>query len=89
MGCAVAGATLKVPAVAVRIRYLKVYSPCGNCSKKKFVPESLISSYQQIPKSHLCLEMLVAGSNPAPRGSRRWSATPARRGWCWVSARLS
>jgi len=35
MGWTVAEATLNFPAIAERMRYLKVYSPWGRCSKKK------------------------------------------------------
>ncbi len=40
----VAGPTRKVPAMLALTRYLSVYSPAGSHSKKKFVPESRISS---------------------------------------------
>jgi hypothetical protein len=45
MDWAVAGPTRKVPAMATRRRYLKVYSPAGSCSKKKLLPLSRTSSY--------------------------------------------
>src|ERR1700736_2968829 len=53
MDWTVAGETLKTPDMLARSRYLNVYSPTGSCSKKKFVPESRVSSYQEIPRSHL------------------------------------
>ena len=35
MDWAVAGPTRKLPAMATRRRYLKVYSPAGSCSKNR------------------------------------------------------
>jgi len=54
-----------------------VYSPAGNHSKKKFVPESRISSYHEMPRSHLYCECSVSGSKPAPRGSTSHAAVAA------------
>ena len=48
-----------------RTRYLNVYSPTGSCSKKKFVAESRISSYQPMPRSHLYRDTALSGSKPA------------------------
>ena len=44
MDWSVAGPTRKVPAMFALTRYFSVYSPAGSHSKKKFVPESRISS---------------------------------------------
>ena len=58
----VAGETRKVPAMEARRRYLKVYSPAGSCSKKKLFPLSRTSSYQAMPRSHLCFETWDTGN---------------------------
>ena len=48
MDCRTAGPTRKAPAILALRRYLKVYSPAGSHSKKKFVPESRTSSYHEM-----------------------------------------
>src|SRR5512138_3591154 len=60
-----------------RSRYLKVYSPAGRRSKKKFVPESRVSSYHEIPRSHLWRDRTFSGSRPAALGSRRCTYSAA------------
>ena len=56
MDWSVAGPARNVPARLARTRYLKVYSPAGSSSKKKFVALSRISSYQPMPRFLLKLE---------------------------------
>src|SRR5688572_30511981 len=60
-----------------RKRYLKVYSPTGRCSKKKFEPESRVSSYQAMPRSYFQRDTAFSGSRPAARGSRRCTYSAA------------